>query len=849
LFGQQQTEQSTTTTRMPLSEGFRGCLETAVDDLDRVVDYAHFKQRLKYFGRRRAQLRHMLQQQVDGMLSEQTLIDLVGPKTKFPSTKIAKQIVHGHYMEMSHQFSSSAEDDNTSVTSRGSSIMMDPHAVIKRRSAVGVWRRVSIAERNELLVFLEDQLNTALVYYWGQWQSLSQRLQNLQQPLSPQSLDGSTTTTTTMYHFDDMGNQSLLGSDAKQDLGDDILNLMCFCAVNVLTTQQILIRYDAFARAYEGTPLSNYYLKQANKKPTAFRKLLYHEELQTVAKTFLETCADAAPGFASQETMFKQILKLPDDSHETVSWRDEMFYGINRWFLQGLFEDRLGLEPAYLSSRGQSLVPQMHQIVQWRKQRVAQAITPVVKEKKLSGMQVVMLTLNLLSAFLYCMNYYVVEPSSPFYVNRLGAPDAMAGTLIGMMPLGAFVSSIPYSYWTNRSFRQPFIVSCCFMVTGNLLYAIADSYHNIGYAIAGRFLCGLGAPKCIVRRYMADTTPLSLRTSVNAGFGMVVAAGSALGPATAVLLNKVLYRFAIGGLFVQMDGMTLPGYFMALLWLTFGMVVIATFEEPHREGLKEQQDLEARNVIPSSNSIVSSAAGTVVSSAYSEDSVAGHHDEDKPWSVRLARFGSLITLPVRLCLLLLFCKVFTIESLVSATSTVTKNRYKWTVNKVGTLGLANGLSVIPFSILIGRLSMVYQDHLLMKWLVGIGMLGFFLLIDFSDMMFTETRSYNKDHPLAVSPPRYVFGYFITYLSIQTFEGVIGSTLSKVIPTQLASGTFNSGLLATLVDTFGRACGDNFITLMGLVSIRQIMNLLFVPAFLILTVCMILISRSKDMLAV
>jgi hypothetical protein len=151
--------------------------------------------------------------------------------------------------------------------------------------------------------------------------------------------------------------------------------------------------------------------------------------------------------------------------------------------------------------------------------------------------------------------------------------------------------------------------------------------------------------------------------------------------------------------------------------------------------------------------------------------------------------------------------------------------------------------------LIGRLSMVYQDHLLMKWLVGIGMLGFFLLIDFSDMMFTETRSYNKDHPLAVSPPRYVFGYFITYLSIQTFEGVIGSTLSKVIPTQLASGTFNSGLLATLVDTFGRACGDNFITLMGLVSIRQIMNLLFVPAFLILTVCMILISRSKDMLAV
>ena len=71
-------------------------------------------------------------------------------------------------------------------------------------------------------------------------------------------------------------------------------------------------------------------------------------------------------------------------------------------------------------------------------------------------------------------------------------------------------------------------------------------------ALSGRFIAGLGAPKCIIRRYMADTTPVSLRTSVNAGFGMVVAAGSAMGPAMDVILNKYEYTLAVP--FLGIDG-------------------------------------------------------------------------------------------------------------------------------------------------------------------------------------------------------------------------------------------------------------------------------------------------------
>jgi hypothetical protein len=344
-----------------------------------------------------------------------------------------------------------------------------------------------------------------------------------------------------------------------------------------------------------------------------------------------------------------------------------------------------------------------------------------------------------------------------------------------------------------------------------------------------------------------------------------------MGPAMAIILNRFDYSFPFRPLgYVYLNGLTLPGYFMACLWITFGLIVLATFEEPDRAGLKEQQEMEAKGADLSSPSNMTSSGSvrkgcstndditifsgdsSFANTTPSYDGEAGQRwiDRNLPKRVvKFIRFFDHITLPVKICLGLLFCKVFVIEALVSSTSAITKNRYKWQVHEVGSLGFTNGLLVIPFSIFVGRMSMSYQDHVLMKWLISIGCFGMFLLIDLSDLVATPTRYYNAGHILAVGPPRYILGYFLSYISVQAFEGVIGSTLSKVIPTALASGTFNSGLLATLVDTFGRSCGDLFISAAGFVSLRQLMNLLFIPGFAILLTCLIVIERSRDMLSV
>ena len=276
---------------------------------------------------------------------------------------------------------------------------------------------------------------------------------------------------------------------------------------------------------------------------------------------------------------------------------------------------------------------------------------------------------------------------------------------------------------------------------------------------------------------------------------------------------------------------------MASIWAVFLLVLLLTFGEPDRTGLEEQKKMEyarfaeaaamskddssRKDGTISPTPMTGGVASVRLSKPRREDDLqtimSGEYenrlDNDqfgarKPWYRRFYDFLSLITPPVRLCLGLLFAKTFTIEALASCTSTLTRHRYGWAVTQVGILGCINGFLVVPLSIMVGWLSTFYQDKTLMIWLVSVGCVGMFLLIDISDLQGVSDDHYNAGDRLAVSPVRYVIGYFISYCSIQSFEGIIGSALSKVIPTALASGTFNSGLLATLVDTVSHSNNNN-----------------------------------------
>ena len=145
------------------------------------------------------------------------------------------------------------------------------------------------------------------------------------------------------------------------------------------------------------------------------------------------------------------------------------------------------------------------------------------------------------------MNYYIVEPSSTRYANALGTGDAMSGLIIGTMPWAAMFSTVSYSVSSDREYRAPLLTSGVLLALGNYLYSTAYREESIAMALCGRFLTGLGVPRNMKRRYIADTTPLARRTAVNAALGTVTAMGAALGaalgPATAILLDRLDLQF------------------------------------------------------------------------------------------------------------------------------------------------------------------------------------------------------------------------------------------------------------------------------------------------------------------
>jgi hypothetical protein len=351
---------------------------------------------------------------------------------------------------------------------------------------------------------------------------------------------------------------------------------------------------------------------------------------------------------------------------------------------------------------------------------------------------------------------------------------------------------------------------------------------------------------------------------------MATALGAALGPGMAILLDRINeFQFNLPFLNTQyFNGMTGPGYFMSLNWLIYTICIIFFFGEPTRSGLDELKKREE------SDSKKESLLGEVELAAISKDekdcdrsvdhiSLDDEEDdevdpalsdyaknEDKGYSYRYCSCFNKLTKPVVICMSLIFMKRIALESIVGSTSIITKNRYGWTIHNVGCLHLVNGFVVIPVSIFSGYLSTLFEDRYMSIWFLLITLVGMSFLFDPTDLVNLEgSETFNEGHPMAVGPARYVTGSLIAFSGIEACESYIASLMSKVVPSALAQGTLNSGLLATLVGTGGRAVGDLFITCMGLISIRNLLNLLIIPGAALVASSIFLIRWNYDMLAV
>ena len=282
----------------------------------------------------------------------------------------------------------------------------------------------------------------------------------------------------------------------------------------------------------------------------------------------------------------------------------------------------------------------------------------------------------------------------------------------------------------------------------------------------------------------------------------------------AILLDRMNeFEFNLPFLNTQyFNGMTGPGYFMSLTWFIYTMCIIFFFGEPTRSGLeelkkREESDSKKESLLDevelatiSNDSDREDASEIDQQDSISLDdevevhiAISDHSKNNKGYSYQYCSCMKNLTKPVVICMSLIFMKRIALESIVGSTSIITKNRYGWTIKNVGTLHLVNGIIVIPVSIFSGYLSTLYEDRYMSIWFLAITLAGMSFLFDPTDVFNLEgSETFNEGHPMAVGPAKYVTGSLIAFSGIEACESYVASLMSKVVPSALAQGTFNSG---------------------------------------------------------
>lgn len=696
-------------------------------------------------------------------------------------------------------------------------------------------------------------------------------------------------------------NELLLTGDMLE-VSNRTLDVFHFVAVNIVTLRQILLRYDGFCRTFDVSSVISEWDCQRRAQEKKYEReeagdfnnypsILTLFDLEPLAR--LESTVtlyylsrqetEKYQWFIRQYEQFRRVLDSSLTSAERaigghVVMRDRIMITLRQYFLIGSFRDSLNLEPQYLTLKGRHLKQEMKSLCEWRETKTISSdeveqenphMFPLGSSSSMSTLNPTnnwSLFLNLLSCFLYMMNNYIIEPSAAYYANALDSSDAMSGVMLGLAPWFTLVSAVWYSTWTSTCYKKPIVFAAFLMMIGNYLYSHAYAYKSMTICLVGRAFTGLGAPRVINRRYVADATPFKLRTAASTAFAMAASLGLASGPAMAIFLDRIdSFQFKILWSDVHYwNGMTGPGYFMSICWGIYALLCLFSFSEPQRSGLQELKKREAvafssenGEYITTVDSNLSAdsfgtsiAASTQYSNSKQQNNVTCH--ENKGHLVENICCGSCFRQMNRataVCMAIIFIKRWVLECVVGSTSILTKNRYEWSIAKVGTLHLVSGLIVIPVSILAGYLSQYYQDRFLAIRFLFITVIGMSIILDVTDFYSTSNVEYNSNYWLSVGPYRYSLGSIVAFSGIQAGESFVASLMSKVVPSTLAEGTFNSGLLATLVGTSGQAIGDLFITIMGLCSIENLLNLMVIPSIVLLVVCILLIQGQYSNLAV
>lgn len=395
--------------------------------------------------------------------------------------------------------------------------------------------------------------------------------------------------------------------------------------------------------------------------------------------------------------------------------------------------------------------------------------------------------LNLISGFGYMWNYYLLGLTAKDYMLELKMPESLSGILVACTPTCALIFCVVMSFWTNVSFRKPFLFTTFAITLGNIVYAAAYEMSSPFLLFLGRFCIGVGGSRVVNRRYTAETVSVKLRTNYSAYFVFAGSFGMALGPFIGAGLTNVNFKF----LGLTVNNLTAPAYVSVIFWIVYTITTIIYFKEP-KYRLSDYK-LRADNVVSNTAPV----------------------DDGK------SCYGAL------LCFWTIFWPKFVQEAFITAAPMIAPMMFGWTSSDVGQYLCIVSFIVLPVHFLIAMTSAYVKDRIYV--LIGqvMTLIGAFLLISWNNIGEYE----------------YIIGSLILFFATNMSDGVSVSLLSKKLPNKYAVGFWNTGFIATIGGNSGRLCGNIAVSMAGSDGKDHIENGVNVPSTIISLVTTVLVMVS------
>ncbi|CAN1332391.1 SPX domain-containing membrane protein At4g22990 [Linum perenne] len=581
--------------------------------------------------------------------------------------------------------------------------------------------------------------------------------------------------------------------DSYRAVGEELLRLLNFVEMNAIGLRKILKKFDKRF----GSSFTDYYVKTRSNHP--------YSQLRSV---FKQVGIGAVVGAISRnltqlEGDKNNYSSIYDQPQPPLSQQDPVIDSIKAAV------NRLSNSTNFLEYLGKHAFIFQDDIIRDPSDDDDQQFV----EERYNLMS---LLLNLANTFLYMVNTYIIVPTADSYSLTLGAAATVCGVIIGSMAIAQIFSSLYFSAWSNRSYFRPLVFSSIMLLVGNTMYALAYDLNSISILLIGRLFCGLGSARAVNRRYISDCVPLKFRMQASVGFVSASALGMASGPALACLFQT---NFKICNL--TFNEATLPGWFMAFLWLLYLSWLWFSFREPPTP-VTNVRVVQQVNAGP----LWSDAMENGSTQPLLLESEAKYEDEDDDQeldggegdSEAIVSAYQLLTPAVKVQLFVYFMLKYAMEILLAESSLITGYYFIWSTRSVAIFLACLGLTVLPVNVVVGHyISNIFEERqvlLASEIMVCIGILSSFHII------------------IPYSAAQYVSSALITFVSAEVLEGVNLSLLSRGMSSRLSKGTFNGGLLSTEAGTIARVIADGTITLSGYLEENMLLNVTLLPSLFI-----------------